>query len=322
MQAEFFKNPVLKGLTKNAIDTFREEYRDYKERVESQGASAKPVSKYMCIPTLLRKSLAYQIGCKYQDLTPQQVFIKLDEICHVDVAMAGFDPEKVFHGLKMQPPRRRNEVKEKIQDYTLRIVECIEKYGIENEIHDKTHENFRKRAFSNIIKGIWPESLQRTLYIAWENDGKRWSMQQLLSQMDTHIEAVATYELDRLYNESEKRNENQKDKKSQYIKPQFSQPPRMEKKREYGDSQGMEKIRCYNCGASGHKRPDCQLRFNHPKAIEGRKSLINLSQKRLKRLQCLTEEMEHDHLDIPAILSSDDDPEIQVFSDEGPKDPL
>jgi hypothetical protein len=41
MQAEVFKNPVLKGLTKNAIDTFREEYRDYKERVESP--------KYMCI---------------------------------------------------------------------------------------------------------------------------------------------------------------------------------------------------------------------------------------------------------------------------------
>jgi hypothetical protein len=148
MRVELIKHPELKGLTKMEIDRFREDYRDYKERVEQQGSGSKPVSKYMCVPVRLRKSIGYQIGCKYEDLTVEKIWQKIDSLSKVQIQTTGIDPEKIFKGLKMVPPKRRSEIKKRIQDYVLKIVDRLENYGIEKEIYDPDQLNFRKKAFS------------------------------------------------------------------------------------------------------------------------------------------------------------------------------
>lgn len=78
MRVELIVNPELKGLTRKEIERFREDYQIYKEKVEAQGEDTKPVSKYMCIPHRLRRSIGNQIGIRYANLTPQLVWQKLD----------------------------------------------------------------------------------------------------------------------------------------------------------------------------------------------------------------------------------------------------
>lgn len=306
MRVELIHNPELKGLTRRDIEIFRDEYKIYKEKVEQQGENINPVSKYACVPTKLRKSIGLQMGIKFSDLTPIHVWQKIDAIMNEAVVDSGIDPKLVFKGIKMVPPKRALDIKKRIQEYILKIGERISRNAIEDELYDPTKLTFRKQAFPNIIQGVWPEELATTISKTWTNGGKKWTLQELLFEIEEQVDAVGHYELDRLRLVQEKMEKKgattykRKDKgvsvlpsSGRFEKRSKYEPPRRPAANGQNDSNARD-LNCFNCGGLGHRKYECKIRYNHPDAIKGRKESLKKQQRRLKKLHAFLDQAESD----------------------------
>lgn len=212
----------------------------------------------------------------------------------------------------MKAPKKAFELKKKIQDFFLQIDGRIESYGLEDEMLDEGKLHFRKQAFPEVLKGVWPNCLATTLTQEWQNESRKWSLQELLSRIKTKVEAVGPYELDRLNMEEKQpgKSESNTEKPKQWKKAggKLEQPydkrvqgretewkPERSNKqftKTKDENRGEKKrVRCYNCGREGHKKPECRLSANDPRAVNGRKDLERRAVNSLKRLRSIgTEE--------------------------------
>lgn len=328
MRVELIKNPELEGLTKYDVDKFRADYENYKEKVNSQNDNAKPVSKYTCIPKQLRRSICNQMGINPKQVTQQIVFQKLDAISNQPISIKSVDATTVFRGVRMEAPKRKSEIDKKIQKYFLKIDERIEMNGVEDELHDINKLEFRKNAFPNIINGVWPSTLSITLQKEWKNESKRWTLHQLLTTIEKRVKNIVDYELDRLELIRTEQKKNEKLKKTTTFSKsdqKFSAVNRTSGKTRQqvttnnsnsSSSSTGKRIRCFNCGIPGHKKPECKMAYNDPKAVAGRKSLMNVNTKRLKRLQEINEQLLREPEDLKHFEDQEDKENYQSTEEE------
>jgi hypothetical protein len=129
------------------------------------------------------------------------------------------------------------------------------------------------------------------------NEDKSWNIQELFKRIKEKVKAVGPYELDRLKRETPistalmSSNQRPRQQDLRFSVNKTNQNPKEKASTEQYRKRAMEALQCFNCGGRGHKKQDCKLPFNHPKAKEGRNNLIFDNSKRLKRLQDINHQL-------------------------------
>ena len=197
LRVGLLNHPVLKSMHRKAIEDFEVAYKDYQERVKSQGsATAKPLLKAMCVSREQREVIALMKSIRFSQLTHDiinQYISDVKQEQHTDVQM---DERNIFKGITMRAADDINDIGAAISDFFGEVNNRTRECGLANHfLQDYESKELRKQSFPLLLKGAWPREATQYLKKKWEKDGRKWMLQELLVEIKTCASTFGPYEL-------------------------------------------------------------------------------------------------------------------------------
>ena len=310
LRVTLLSHPLLDSLHRKAICDFEVEYKDYQEKVKSQGsATAKPLHKALCLTRSQREVIALMKGIPFKNLSIDIILSYLKKVKSDHYMDVQLDERSMFKGIFVRTPISVNDIGASVAEFYVKVNDRIRESGVASRLlDDENGKEMRKQCFPMLMKGVWPREAHNLLKKKYEQEGKKWKLNKLLEEIQMMARTHGPLELlkggeksdhwknkkDLLRNDDTRSNSKWTSHKGKY--PSFSssnkptQGSHVEKFKEKKDWKnkvlvksgsheqkrwmaggGTKKIVCFKCGQPGHKKPECNLPDDHFKVIAHQK---------------------------------------------------
>ena len=157
LRVQTIKPPRLVKLDLEAIVSFERAYQEYINHCRQQGARISPIKINGCLDEWLKEMVAVHYLKESSEVTEDEVTKFLEAEKQKEIESSGsVNMDRVFSGLKMKTPQRRDQIMTYINEYICDILRRLNQAGLKQGMMDPQNNELRKKLVPAILKGVWP----------------------------------------------------------------------------------------------------------------------------------------------------------------------
>ena len=170
LRVALLNNPELDSMHRKAIEDFEVAYKDYVDKVKSQGSStAKPILKAMCVTRQQREVIAMMKNIRFNELTHDIINQYIADVKQEQYKEVQLDERNVFKGITMRAADDVNDIGATIADFFGKVNERARECGLTDRfLKEMDSKDLRKQSFPLLLKGVWPRDATPYLKKKWE----------------------------------------------------------------------------------------------------------------------------------------------------------